>query len=358
VVIGSMNRCGLQKAAFELDDRFTAYRAPTLAAMGFEGGKMLLRVDLDDPATAPTLESAGAAVSELAAAGLMAMIEPFMAHRVEGRVHNLLTAPAMATAISIAAGLGDSSAHTWLKVPIVAEMERAVAATTLPCVVLGGEVSEDPSAAYGDWARALALPNVHGLVVGRALLFPPDDDVAAAVRSAVEVCASTRPGGGCAGSWLSSSRLAILSRRDDSPSQATGPARRFAHAGGAARERSDLHELRLVGFRVEPEPAARAGEGGRERPVDRDGRERVGARAGGRPARLSACRPRRRRAVRSGDLQRQRSAGVRASARVDRYRRSDCGHLRRPAGLDDHQVPLEIQRGAERQLGVSGAAGR
>ena len=195
VVIGSMNRGGLQRAAFELDDRFTAYRSSTLAAMGFEGGKMLLRVDLDDPATAPTLESAGTAVSELAAAGLMAMIEPFMAHRVEGRVRNVLTAPALATVISIAAGLGDSSAHTWLKIPIVAEMERAVAATTLPCVVLGGEVSEDPAAAYADWARALALPNVHGLVIGRALLFPPDDDVAAAVRSAVEVCAATRPGG-------------------------------------------------------------------------------------------------------------------------------------------------------------------
>ena len=194
VVIGSMNRGGLQKAAFELDDRFTAYRAPTLTAMGFEGGKMLLRVDLDDPATVPTLESAGTAVSELAAAGLMAMIEPFMAHRVEGRVRNVLTAPALATVISIAAGLGDSSAHTWLKIPIVSEMERAVAATTLPCVVLGGEVSEDPAAAYADWARALALPNVHGLVIGRALLFPPDDDVAAAVRSAVEVCAATRPG--------------------------------------------------------------------------------------------------------------------------------------------------------------------
>jgi len=194
VVIGSMNRGGLQKAAFELDDRFTAYRAPTLAAMGFEGGKMLLRVDLDDPATAPTLESAGTAVSELAAAGLMAMIEPFMAHRVEGRLQNVLTAPAMATVISIAAGLGDSSAHTWLKIPIVPEMERAVAATTLPCVVLGGEVSEDASAAYDNWRRALALPNVHGLVVGRAMLFPPDDDVAGAVRSAVELCASTRPG--------------------------------------------------------------------------------------------------------------------------------------------------------------------
>ena len=130
VVIGSMNRGGLQRASFELDDRFTAYRAGTLAAMGFEGGKMLLRIDLDDPATAPTLESAGTAVCELAATGLMAMIEPFMAHRVDGHVQNVLSAAALSMAISIAAGLGDSSAHTWLKVPIVADMERAVAGSS------------------------------------------------------------------------------------------------------------------------------------------------------------------------------------------------------------------------------------
>jgi len=61
--------------------------------------------------------------------------------------------------------------------------------------VLGGEVSDDPDAAYAAWGRALALPNVRGLVLGRALLFPPDDDVAGAVRSAVEICTSARPGG-------------------------------------------------------------------------------------------------------------------------------------------------------------------
>ena len=35
VVIGSMNRGGLQRAAFELDDRFTAYRASNARGDGF-----------------------------------------------------------------------------------------------------------------------------------------------------------------------------------------------------------------------------------------------------------------------------------------------------------------------------------
>src|SRR5579871_1103581 len=38
VVFGSMNRGGLQGASFELDDRFTAYDAATIAAMGLDGG--------------------------------------------------------------------------------------------------------------------------------------------------------------------------------------------------------------------------------------------------------------------------------------------------------------------------------
>jgi hypothetical protein len=31
------------------------------------------------------------------------------------------------------------------------------------------------------------MPSVHGLVVGRTLLFPPDDDVAGAVDTAVSL---------------------------------------------------------------------------------------------------------------------------------------------------------------------------
>jgi len=185
VVVGSMNRGGLAGTAFEIDDRFTAYDAPSIAAAGFEGGKMLVRIDPEDPATAATLESCGRAVSDLAGHGLMAMVEPFISHRVDGRVRNELTAEAMVRASTVAAGLGTTSARTWLKVPIVDEMERAMAATTLPALILGGEVAQDQDAAFAKWSKALALPTVQGLVIGRSLLYPPGDDVAAAVDAAV-----------------------------------------------------------------------------------------------------------------------------------------------------------------------------
>lgn len=185
VVVGSMNRGGLAGTVFEIDDRFTAYDAEGIAASGWEGGKMLTRIDAEDPATVSTLQACAHAVSDLAAHGLMAMVEPFISHRVDGRVRNELTAEAMTRAMTVAAGLGRTSAHTWLKVPIVEEMERAMAATTLPALILGGEVSADPDAAFADWSKALALPTVQGLVIGRSLLYPADDDVAAAVDTAV-----------------------------------------------------------------------------------------------------------------------------------------------------------------------------
>jgi hypothetical protein len=187
VVFGSMNRGGIAGSVFELDDRFTSYDASSLAAMGAQGGKMLLRIDPHDPATVSTVESCGAAVSSLADAGLVAMIEPFWSRRVGGKVTNELTAAAMTRAVTVAAGVGNTSAYTWLKVPVVPDMAQVMAATTLPAVILGGEVSGDPDAAFEAWRSALALPTVQGLVVGRALLYPPDDDVAGAVDTAVSL---------------------------------------------------------------------------------------------------------------------------------------------------------------------------
>lgn len=187
VVVGSMNRGGLAGAAFEIDDRFTAYDAASIRASGFEGGKMLTRIDAEDPATVATLQACAHAVGDLADHGLMAMVEPFISHRVDGRVRNELTADAMIRAMTVAAGLGRTSAHTWLKVPVVEDMERAMAATTLPAVILGGEVSDDPDAVFASWSKALALPTVQGLVIGRSLLYPPDDDVTGAVDAAVRL---------------------------------------------------------------------------------------------------------------------------------------------------------------------------
>lgn len=185
VVVGSMNRGGLQGASFEIDDRFTGYDATSIAGSGFDGGKMLLRLDYADVATADTVKACADAVSDLARCGLMAMVEPFLSHRVDGRIANELTPEAMIKVISIASGLGNTSAHTWLKLPVVDDMERVMAASTLPALILGGEVSADADAAYAQWEKALALPTVKGLVIGRSLLYPPDGDVAKAVDTAV-----------------------------------------------------------------------------------------------------------------------------------------------------------------------------
>ncbi|MEU0569426.1 deoxyribose-phosphate aldolase [Nonomuraea sp. NPDC005983] len=181
IVIGSMNRGGLHGAVFAFDDRFTAYDTATISRMRLDGGKMLCRIALGDPATASTLEACGRAITELAGNGLVAMVEPFWS---QPSGHDL-SPEGMIRVINVAQGLGATSAYTWLKIPVVADMERVMEATTLPSLLLGGDPGDTPDLAFAAWRKALRLPGVRGLVVGRALLYPPDDDVAAAVDTAV-----------------------------------------------------------------------------------------------------------------------------------------------------------------------------
>lgn len=189
VVVGSMNRGGLAGAAFELDDRFTAYDTDSIAAMGLDGGKMLVRIDPEDPATVRTLEQTARAVSALAGKGLMAMLEPFMSNRQDDKVVNDLSPDAVIKSVAIASGLGNTSRHTWLKLPVVDDMERVMRSTTMPTLLLGGDPKGSDDEVFASWERALGLPGVRGLVVGRALLYPHNDDVAGAVDIAAGLVA-------------------------------------------------------------------------------------------------------------------------------------------------------------------------
>jgi uncharacterized protein len=193
LVFASMNRGGLQGSSFEMDDRNTGYDVQGTVEARFDGAKMLTRIDLDDPATVATLEQCGRAVTELNRARLIAMVEPFMSRRVpikhgskhQTKIVNDLTADAVIKSVAIASGLGASSAYTWMKLPVVEEMERVMASTTLPTLLLGGDPESAPDETYASWSAALALPSVRGLVLGRTMLYPADDDVAKAVDTAV-----------------------------------------------------------------------------------------------------------------------------------------------------------------------------
>jgi hypothetical protein len=187
LVIGSVNRAGLAGASFEVDDRRTGHTARGVDERRFDGGKILCRVSLDDPATPGRLEATAQAVDQFASRRLIAMLEPFMARWEEGRLTNLLDPDSVAAAIQIVSALGSSSAYTWLKVPCVDDMERVMRATTLPAVLLGGDTGEDLDEVLTQWSAALRLPGVVGLTVGRRLLYPDDGDVAGAVGAAVGI---------------------------------------------------------------------------------------------------------------------------------------------------------------------------
>ena len=188
IALGSMNRGGLAGSTFELDDRFTAYTVEGIVAAGLDGGKMMLRVADDDAATLETMAGCARAVDGLATRRLLAMLEVFAAGRDgSGQVTNDLRPEPMARAVTIASGLGTTSAYTWLKLPVIDEMERMLAATTLPVVLLGGDPGKDAAETFARWERALIAPQVRGLVAGRALLYPEDGDVARAVDRAAAV---------------------------------------------------------------------------------------------------------------------------------------------------------------------------
>ena len=188
LAFGTMNRGGIMGAKWELDDRMTAYSAASMKANGLDGGKVLLRLADDDAGTAPTLQACAHAVDECAALGMPIMVEPLPYHiDASGTARLLADEDAMLRAVAIGAGLGSTSTATWLKVPAWSDPARMLSTTTLPALILGGSPGPDPEATYESWAKAMDVPNVRGLVVGRALLYPSDGDVAGAIERAAAI---------------------------------------------------------------------------------------------------------------------------------------------------------------------------
>lgn len=188
VVVGTMNRGGLDGATWAMHDGHTAYGPKDIEAQKLHGGKMLLRIHESDSGTRSTLELCSRYVTALAERGLMAMVEPLP---YETNQHRQLvlssSAERLIKSVGIASGLGSTSAHTWLKVPAIPELEAVMAATTLPALMLGGPKNSSDRDAFATWKRSMQIPNIRGLVVGRNLLYPTDGDVAKASNMAAEI---------------------------------------------------------------------------------------------------------------------------------------------------------------------------
>ncbi|MBU6244972.1 MAG: deoxyribose-phosphate aldolase [Actinomycetales bacterium] len=188
LAIGTMNRGGIIGASWELDDRMTAYDPAHVISAGLDGGKTLLRIDHGDAAVARTLEMVAQATTTLADAGVMHLIEPLpYRKREDGRALLDTSEEALVKVVAIASGLGSSSAFSWLKIPATANPALVASATTCPILLLGGDPGQEWRAVFDRWERALAVPNIRGLVPGRALLYPHELTVPEAVGRAAAI---------------------------------------------------------------------------------------------------------------------------------------------------------------------------
>ncbi len=185
LAVASMNRVGLKGAAFEMDDRFASHNFEGIKRDGLDMAKTLTRINFEDENTAKTLEYTANAINDAVEAKTPILVEPFISKWVDGKIVNDLSTEATVLSVTIASGLGTSSKYTWLKLPVVANMEKVMAATTLPTLLLGGDPVGDQAETYKLWEDALKLPGVRGLMVGRSLLYPQDNDAAGAIATAV-----------------------------------------------------------------------------------------------------------------------------------------------------------------------------
>jgi len=197
LLIGCMNRGGLAGTCFELRDTFTAYDAAGLAAMNLDGGKLMFRLDPEDPASGETITWCAAAINALLDHALPAFLEPLMVRREGARIQVLKDPASLIRVAGVAAALGRSSLHTWLKLPYGPGYDRVAAATTCPVLMLGGEAAADPRPLLTDLAVGLRSgTNVRGALIGRNVLFPGQRDplaLAAAINALVFNGLDTEP---------------------------------------------------------------------------------------------------------------------------------------------------------------------
>jgi DhnA family fructose-bisphosphate aldolase class Ia len=181
VLVGCMQRGGVAGVVGEVNDRFSAYTAESIAAERLDAGKMMFRFIPEDEGTLLTIDYCARAVTELHRHNLFAFVEPLPQEKADGKYKVNASVPVLVKLVNVSAALGVSSQHTWLKIPYVAGYETVAVSTTLPILMLGGESAGDVGPTVRNFAVGLrAGANVRGAMIGRNILFPGQGDPLAA----------------------------------------------------------------------------------------------------------------------------------------------------------------------------------
>jgi len=188
LVFGTMNRGGYLGTTWGLDDPMTAYDADSIAELGLDAGKVLVRFEDTDIGVGRTIEYVVEAMRLLAEREIVCLVEP-LPYKKDANGMPILdkSTDRLDKIVSITAGFGSSASYTWLKLPAWTNHITLRESTTLPILLLGGDPGENLDATFEEWRSALQIPNVIGLVAGRPLLYPFDNDVERSVDRAAKL---------------------------------------------------------------------------------------------------------------------------------------------------------------------------
>lgn len=177
LLVGSMNRGGLAGSAFEMDDAFTAHTVESMLRYRLDAAKLLLRLDLTDPACVRTLAASAQAVTACHRAGLPIFVEPLPVQKTPEGYRVQKDAAELIRTVGVASALGESSAGTWIKIPYCEGYEAVARSTTCPVLMLGGESHGDPTPVIREFAQGMRAGGaVRGALVGRNVHHPGADD--------------------------------------------------------------------------------------------------------------------------------------------------------------------------------------
>ena len=188
LVFGTMNRGGYLGTTWGLDDPMTAYDADSIAELGLDAGKVLVRFEDTDIGVGRTIEYVVEAMRLLAEREIVCLVEP-LPYKKDANGMPMLdkSTDRLDKIVSITAGFGSSASYTWLKLPSWTSHVTLRESTTLPILLLGGDPGEDLDTTFEEWRSAMQIPNVIGLVAGRPLLYPFDNDVERSVDRAAKL---------------------------------------------------------------------------------------------------------------------------------------------------------------------------
>ncbi len=196
VLVGCMQRGGIAGVVGEIDDRFGSYTAESIKRFGLDGGKLMFRFVPDDERTLWTIDYCTRAINELNRYELVPFVEPLRMDYRDGKWISKNTAEELIKLVGVIGAMGDSSRHTWMKLPYCDGYDQVTLATTQPILILGGSSNENPTKTYYDFAAGMTTrSNVRGALVGRNVSFPGPEDPAA-VASAIHAIVHAGISGG------------------------------------------------------------------------------------------------------------------------------------------------------------------